>query len=158
MIFETWLIPKNILDETTLTLTKGSHEIFVIWTSSLKATGPICEIRRCIVPAQQPGATLHGVYVHISGQELNRIQFDNFEKNERSIIQIHTHPSNDVQMSALDKSWEVVNHIGALSIIVPVYGKKGLYGFPGVNVYEREKNGWRLWTFDEIKKRLQVIS
>ena len=47
-------------------------------------------------------------------------------------------------MSLLDREWEVVRDIGALSIIVPNHGKNGLDGFPGVNIYEKEEDDWAL--------------
>ncbi|ODA41860.1 hypothetical protein DSBG_1352 [Desulfosporosinus sp. BG] len=73
-------------------------------------------------------------------------------------MQLHTHPSANVIMSRLDLEWEVVKHIGALSIIVPYYGSRGLEEFSGVNVYERMEKGWRLWSKEEIRERLVVKS
>jgi hypothetical protein len=96
------------------------------------------------------------VWVHIAGQELQRIQLDNFQRKERSIIQLHTHPGANVNMSQLDKEWEVVRHMGALSIIVPFYGTRGLNLFDGANVYEREGDDWRLWPRSETAERLVV--
>lgn len=151
-----WNIPNHILVETAYAFSRGRHEVFVIWTSTLHFNGSTCEITRCIVPKQRAEVTLSGAYVHIEGAELSRIQFDNFDSKERSVIQLHTHPSSNVNMSSLDKEWEVVKHVGALSIIVPSYGDRGLQGFPGVNVYEREQSGWRLWSEEEKTNRLRV--
>ncbi len=157
MTFVTWEIPSALLEETTSAFTSGAHEVFVIWTAPLRQTDSVYKIRRCIVPQQTPGFSAGGVYVHIDGNELSRIQFDNYDRSERSVVQLHTHPSADVRMSPLDRAWEVVSHIGALSIIVPYFGKAGLRDFPGVHVYEREPDDWRLWTRTEIEQRLRVI-
>ncbi|WP_145023143.1 hypothetical protein [Geobacter argillaceus] len=148
-------IPKDVVAETERAITAGNHEIFAIWTAPLTTEEEVCKVKRCVIPKQTPGQTTFGVYVHIEGKELSRIQFDNFDRKERSVIQLHTHPSANVWMSELDREWEVVRHIGALSIIVPFYGKNGIKGFPGVNVYERETNDWRLWSQDEVLARLR---
>lgn len=157
MTFVSWEIPSTLLEETTSAFNSGAHEVFVIWTAPLQQTNSVCKIRRCVVPQQAPGFSADGVYVHIEGIELSRIQFDNYDRGERSVVQLHTHPSADVRMSLLDRAWEVVSHIGALSIIVPFYGKAGLRGFPDVHVYERELDDWRQWNRIEIEQRLRVI-
>ncbi len=158
MKYETWEIPDQIIRETTTAFQVGHHEVFAIWTTPLKLAEKICRIQRLIIPDQKPGASSWGgVYVHIDGIELSRIQFDNYDRSERSVVQLHTHPSNDVLMSALDREWEVVKHVGALSIIVPNYGMNGLQNFPGVSVYERETDAWRSWSRSEIAERLRII-
>lgn len=157
MTFDFWDIPSHLLAETAQAFTVGHHEIFVLWTAPLYNEGPVCVIRRCIVPRQEAGFSAGGAYVHIDGRELSRIQFENYDRVERSVVQLHTHPSTNVNMSLLDREWEVVKHVGALSIIVPSYGRAGLKGFLGVQVYEREPADWRLWTRDQVEKRLRVV-
>ena len=128
-----------------------------MWTAQIEQKNDVCEIKRLIVPQQNARTGSAGAYVHISGKELSRVAFDNFAHGERSVIQIHTHPSFNVNMSILDKKWEVVSHVGALSIIVPNYAKAGLEGFSGVNIYEREEDDWRLWESGEINHRTKII-
>jgi proteasome lid subunit RPN8/RPN11 len=158
MKFKTWSIPDVVLEQTENAFLIGKHEVFVIWTAAASPEPPpVANVLRCIVPQQQPGETPNGVYVHIAGSELQRIQVDNYKKGERSVVQLHTHPGSDVEMSDLDREWEVVRHVGALSIIVPFYGRRGLDSFGGANVYEREEAGWRLWTPSETSTRLVRI-
>lgn len=156
MKYLNWKIPQRVLTETQLAFLRGQHEVFAIWTAARQDAeqGGVAEINRCIVPEQKPGVSQHGVWVHIAGQELQRIQLDNYQRKERSIVQLHTHPGADVRMSKLDREWEVVRHVGALSIIVPYYCRQGLKGFQGVNVYEREEEDWRLWSSNEVAERL----
>lgn len=160
MKYANWKIPGRVLEETEQALQRGQHEVFVIWSAPLSdgegPGSPSAAITRCILPTQKPGFTASGVWVHIEGQELQRIQLDNHRRRERGIVQLHTHPSADVNMSALDREWEVVRHVGALSIIVPDYCKRGLRSFDGVNVYEREEGDWRLWSRGEVTERLVV--
>lgn len=160
MKYKQWKMAGQVLADTEAAFRRGRHEVFVIWPSPrLQATSAadIAEINRCIVPAQTPGMSAGGVYVHIEGAELQRIQLDNFQRGERSVVQLHTHPSKDVTMSALDREWEVVRHVGALSIIVPYYGTRGLLLGAGGNVYEREEDDWRLWSDAEARERLVVL-
>ena len=158
MKYLNWKIPQQVLAETQQAFLRGQHEVFVIWTAARQEAeqGGTAEVTRCIVPEQKPGVSQHGVWVHIAGQELQRIQLDNYRCKERSIVQLHTHPGADVRMSKLDREWEVVRHVGALSIIVPHYCRQGLKGFQGVNVYEREEEDWRLWSSHEVAERLVV--
>lgn len=154
-----WNISHQVVALTERAVQKGPHEVFTIWTAT-KPDGEVVEqikVDQCIVPAQTPGTNkAGGVWVHINGQELQRIQLDNFRAGRRSVIQLHTHPSADVRMSALDREWEVVRHVGALSIIVPNYGRSGLRLGDGANVYEREESDWRLWSQAETRERLVI--
>lgn len=157
MKYERWEIPRAVAVHTENAFLTGRNEVFVIWSSPRSTddtTEAAANITRCIVPKQTPGVTRNGVWVHIAGEELQRIQLDNFAKKERSVVQLHTHPGHDVTMSALDREWEVVRHVGALSIIVPFYGTSGLLLGSGANVYERGESDWRLWSAAEAKERL----
>lgn len=151
-----WLIPIGVFSQTENAFRRGCHEVFVMWTASLNDAASDLLIRRAIVPEQRPGRTAFGVYVHIEGNELSRVQIENFMNRERAVVQLHTHPGNDVSMSDLDRQWEVVAHDGALSIIVPNYGRSGLEGFAGANIYEREGQRWRLWTAAEAATRICI--
>ena len=152
-----WRIPKKIIDNTSRALTSRQLEVFVLWTAPIETKNNVCEIKRLIVPRQDADVGSLGAYVHIASKELSRIVFDNYRHGERSVVQIHTHPSHNVDMSVLDRKWEVISHVGALSIIVPNYGKASLNDFLGVNIYEREENDWRLWDADEFKSRFEII-
>lgn len=156
MRFNRWRIPTKVLAETEQAFKQGQHEVFALWTVAHQETNHAenAEIKRCIVPSQRPGRSHCGVWVHIPGSELQRIQLENYQQKERSVVQLHTHPGADVRMSELDREWEVVRHIGALSIIVPFYGRRGLNSFDGINVYEREEADWRLWSPQEVAERL----
>lgn len=157
-MIERWSVARSVIDETERAFCVGAHEVFVMWTASLREIGSECGVRRCVVPQQRPGfSPMGGAYVHIHGRELSRIQFDNYDHGERSVVQLHTHPGADVTMSELDRQWEVVCHVGALSIIVPFYCRQGLLGFRGVSVYEREEQDWRRWDVNEVERRVIVL-
>ena len=151
MKIKKWEVHRDVLDHTEAAFRAGEHEVFAIWSAlHIKANViDVMEVNGCIVPAQTPGVTAEGVWVHIEGRELQRIQLDNFKAGRRSVIQIHTHPGADVRMSRLDRTWEVVRHVGALSIIVPHYCRFGLQLGTSANIYEREEDDWRLWSSAE---------
>jgi proteasome lid subunit RPN8/RPN11 len=158
MSYQRWRIPPSVAAETAHAFRRGQYEVFAIWTAAVlgdpQGATADAEILRCVVPDQAPGVTATGVWVHIQGQELQRIQLDNYRRRERSVVQLHTHPGADVRMSQLDRDWEVVRHVGALSIIVPFYGAGGLRLHDVANVYEREADNWRLWSRTEAAERL----
>jgi len=153
----TWKLDKRVINQTERALLVGAHEVFAIWTAP-KLAGGADEmlVDGCIVPRQKPGVSASGVWVHIEGEELQRIQLQNFADGRRSVIQLHSHPGADVRMSLLDREWEVVRHIGALSIIVPHYGRTGLALHAGANIYERDEDDWRLWSSQEAQDRLVI--
>ena len=146
-----------MLSDTAKILASKDLEVFVIWAAPLKIINNTYQISRLIVPEQYSHKELGLEYVHIYGMELSRIVFDNYGRREKSVIQIHTHPSVSAEMSLRDMEWEVVRDRGALSIIVPNHGKNGLDGFPGVNIYEKETDGWRLWDKDEYLARFVIV-
>jgi len=156
-MFREWFISAQILESTQAAMQSGRHEVFAIWTAELGSSEGSCTVRRTIVPKQNHGRSAGGVFVHIEGSELQRIQLDNFQRSECSVVQLHTHPSADVRMSDLDREWEVVRHPGALSIIVPNYCSSGFNCFVGSNVYERNDDGWRLWDPREIATRFKFL-
>lgn len=177
-----WVVPKRVVDGTVGTLSRMESEVFVLWTAPkgpsrsrggggtrvgrilgrLRAAFPALgrrriAISRMVVPEQDTHAGADGAYVHIPGRELRRIEFDNYGRGERNVVQIHTHPSSNTCMSELDREWEVVTHVGALSIIVPDYCRRGLESFRSASVYEREEGGrWRLWGAGEFERRVRT--
>lgn len=176
-----WVVPRRVVDETVGALSNIESEVFVLWTTPkmparsrgnrtragrilgrIRAALPAfahrrISIGRAIIPEQDTHAGADGAYVHIPGRELRRIEFDNYERGERNAVQIHTHPSSNTCMSELDREWEVVTHVGALSIIVPDYCRGGIESFRKASVYEREAGGrWRLWGAGEFEKRVRV--
>ncbi len=157
MTFERWEFPASVIDTTQSTLRRGKHEVFVLWAGPRPQHSSVCRVTRLIVPEQTPESSKFGESVRIAGAELARIQFDNFERGEKNYVQIHTHPSPRVDMSDLDREREVVNYTGALSIIVPQYCAGDLAAFSGVNVYEREDDGWRLWSSKEVAERIHIV-
>jgi hypothetical protein len=153
-----WHVPRHIINATADTLKDSQVERFTLWTAAISDTGPDVTVRDLAIPAQTAHTGPDGAWVHIDGDELARIAFRMYDKGERAVAQLHTHPDQDVRMSKLDRAWEVVGHEGALSIIVPEYARWGLDRFPDINIYERGPASWRLWSADEAARRLVITS
>lgn len=151
-----WSVSNRIMSQTVSALSSKDSEVFVFWTAPIERDKGPCMIKRMVVPEQDTHAGSEGNYVHIRGIELGRIDLANFAKRERNVVQIHTHPSSNTCMSDLDRRWEVVKHVGSLSIIVPNYAKGGLEDFLRANIYEQTADGWRLWGPGEFKRRFEV--
>lgn len=159
MKIQQWKVGHDVVDQTERAFRVGAHEVFAIWSAEQPQGESIDQLTldRCIIPAQTPGVTADGVWVHIEGRELQRIQLENFNTGRRSVIQLHTHPGADVRMSTLDRAWEVVRHVGALSIIVPHYCRFGLQLLTDANIYEQEVGDWRLWSKAEARERMVIV-
>ena len=155
-----WVVPRVVVDRTIECLSGRDAAAFALWTAPLAGGhgGGGCEVSRLVVPRQEAHGGPRGAYVHVPGEELRRIAFDNYKRGERNVAQIHTHPSDDTRMSELDKKWEVVAHHGALSIIVPYYCRGAMSSFRMASVYERERGGrWRLWRTGELEARVNIV-
>ena len=151
----TFSIPLNIVHATEEALRLDGAERTAIWQLA-EPSDPEMTVRRLIVPLQEPIVTAHGHLVRVPSSELARMQFDAYDAGFRTWIQLHTHPGINVCMSDTDVAWAIADFLGALSIIVPTFGRDGLSSWTGVGVYERGDDGWREWGTDESRTRLLV--
>lgn len=95
-----WTIPRAVVEQAVGELSRRNAEVFALWTAPLGGSGR-CAVARVVVPRQEAYDGAHGACVHVPGEELRRIAFDNYRRGERNAAQIHTHPSDDTRMSAL---------------------------------------------------------
>jgi len=146
-------IPSSVLAETEIALRDDAVERTVVWQLA-EPPDPANAVVALVVPEQHPEATTLGHLVRVPGNELARMQFDAYHAGRRTWIQLHTHPGSDVRMSSTDRKWAIADFPGALSIIVPVFGRRGLRAWPGVAVYERGEANWRRWSQSEVMARL----
>lgn len=149
-------IPAAVLVETESALRDEAAERTVVW-QVCEPPDPAMTVVHLVVPEQQPIATRFGHLVRVPGRELARMQFEAYHAGRRTWIQLHTHPATDVRMSTTDQKWAIADFPGALSIIVPDFGRRGLRGWPDVGVHERAEIGWRRWHRAEILASLVVV-
>jgi hypothetical protein len=148
-------IPGEVLAETEAALRHDGSERTAVWQLA-EPPNHAMTVNRLVIPAQQPIVTATGHLVHVAGAELARMQFDAYHAGLRTWIQLHTHPTRNVRMSVTDKEWAIADFSGALSIILPSFGRLGLRGWLGVEVNERTEEGWRRWDVSEILARLVI--
>ena len=70
MKIQQWKIKRDVLIQTEAAFRAGEHEVFAIWSAEYIKADVIEEliVDSCIVPAQTPGVTAEGVWVHIEGR------------------------------------------------------------------------------------------
>ena len=150
-----FIVPRTILEETAHALRHDGGERTVVWQLDEPERSERV-VRRWISPRQRAVVSDDGHLVHVGSDELARLQFDAADFGLRTWVQLHTHPGPDVRMSGMDVAWAIADFPGALSLIIPVFGARGLAGFPGVSAYERTATGWRGWDRAELVHRMLV--
>lgn len=122
-----FIIPSSILRETIGFLqevgAKG-FEGFVLWTGQLSAvhTFRFC---RAIVPEQRAMMTDRGLLVTVEGEALFEVNKSAHANKEILAAQVHSHPT-DAYHSSTDDAFPLVTLVGALSVVVPNFGRNAL--------------------------------
>jgi proteasome lid subunit RPN8/RPN11 len=148
-------VPRSLLAETEHALRDATGERTVLWQLAEPAEEAMT-VRRLVIPRQQAVSTECGYMVHVTSAELARQQLDAYRLGLRTWIQVHTHPGTDVRMSEVDRAWAIADFPGALSVIVPNFGRDGLAGWRGVGVHERTDHGWRTLSGNQLPGVLVV--
>jgi len=140
-VIESFGVPERVIratDEALRDAGRGGYERFVLWTGI--AEGKTFTVRTCHVPRQTGYRLRSGVCVRVEGEELHRLNRWLFEHGETLAVQIHSHPTHAYH-SDTDDAYPIVTQLGALSIVVPDFGARGLAGV-GVAVYRLGQRGW----------------
>jgi hypothetical protein len=74
----------------------------------------------------------------------------------RRLAQIHTHPTEWTGHSAWDDEWAYSQLPGAISIVLPKFGR-GPLSFPDAGVHVRSQVGWKQLSPREVEQQLRVI-
>ena len=122
-----FIIPSSILSETIDFLrevgVKG-FEGFVLWTGQLSDPHTF-RFGHAIVPEQRAMMTESGLLVTVEGKALFEVNKAAHTHNEILAAQIHSHPT-DAYHSSTDDAFPLVTLVGALSVVVPNFGKNAL--------------------------------
>ena len=147
-------IPRAIIAETELHLQRHalvSEEGMVIWSGVVEKDARI--VRTCLHPRQR--CTVVGVDVPI--EESQRINEVLNERGETLLAQVHSHPGG-VFHSNTDNNFAVTFTLGFVSIVVPFFGRQGLYDLCRCGVWVHEGYGkWRRLSEDETKTAMIII-
>ena len=125
-------------DEALRAAGREGHEAFVLWTGVIDGDAFI--VRNAHMPKQTGYRSEEGVCVRVDGDELHRLNVWLYEHSELLGVQVHSHPT-DAFHSETDDSYPIATTVGALSVVVPRYGRGGVQG-SGVAVYRFDARHW----------------
>lgn len=123
-----YVIPKWLLQATVNNLHETGderHEAFVLWGGVVDESGTEVTITHAMRPAQTATRTEHGLLVVVDGDGLFEANKFFYQRGELMVGQVHTHPT-DAYHSDTDDAHPLVTMIGALSLVVPDFGRRGL--------------------------------
>jgi hypothetical protein len=118
---------------------RAGYERFVLWSGIMN--GDAFDVRSVVVPTQTAYKLETGLCVRVAGDELHRLNRWLYEQGETLGIQIHTHPTRAYH-SETDDAFPIVTQIGALSVVVPDFCRRGLFT-RGTATYRLRTGGWR---------------
>lgn len=120
-------IPQWLLDQTVEILRargKQGFEAFVVWGGTVERGGAEVSFRSGLIPAQEGHKTDTGLLVTVSGESLFEVNRELYGRGELLAAQIHSHPT-DAYHSDTDDCHSLVTLTGALSIVIPFFGRDG---------------------------------
>lgn len=113
------IVAQHIVAETIEQLRQGGHartERFVLWLA--RKTDSSVLVHEPYVPQYEASSD----YFHIGRPAMARLM-EHLRIRELMIgAQLHTHPEEAFHSSADDR-WAIVRHVGALSVVLPDFGR-----------------------------------
>ena len=117
---------------------KAGYELFVLWSGIVDESTFV--VKKVHVPRQESHITENGLYVIVSGDELRSISMELYETGQILGAQVHSHPDKAYH-SEMDDTYPMVATGGALSIVLPFFGRHG-FRAKGIATYRLRKEGW----------------
>lgn len=136
-----FIVPRGVTEFTDKALRAAGrrrYEAFVLWSGVLQESSFV--VRNAHAPEQTAYRSNDGVCVRVDGVELHRVNVWLYEHSEMLGVQVHSHPA-DAFHSDTDDSYPIATTAGALSIVVPDFGRRGVRG-AGVAVYRFDAKRW----------------
>lgn len=134
-------ITASMVGETEMALREAGDEgfeLFVLWAGIRKdVTFNVLSVH---APSQQSHRTATGLYVHVGGEELFRLNQWLYQHGQLLGVQVHTHPF-DAYHSETDDAFPMVTRRGGLSIVVADFCQHGLLT-AGTAVFHLAASGW----------------
>jgi hypothetical protein len=119
-------VPIGLVEETIGVLRHAGLkgiEAFVLWGGVVE--GETLSVRSMFVPEQVGHVTDHGLLVTVDGTALFEVNKALYERGLILVAQVHSHPT-DAFHSDTDDCYPLVTLEGALSVVVPDFGRDGL--------------------------------
>jgi hypothetical protein len=124
-------LPATVLDATLALLVpaaRAGQEAFVVW-GGRAASDHELRFTSALRPRQRALATPDGLLVTVDGDALFEVNRTLFARGEILAGQLHTHPT-DAYHSDTDDHYPLVTLLGALSVVVPDFGRAGRGSLP----------------------------
>lgn len=121
-----FIIPSAVLDPTLEVLRNAGErgcEAFVLWGATIE-DGSV-RFRTVLVPHQVAHRLDEGLLVTVDGNALFQINKALYSRGEILAAQVHSHPTAAFH-SDTDDCFSLVTLTGALSVVVPNFGRDGL--------------------------------
>lgn len=150
-----FVIPAAVIEQTDSQLRAAGRdgvERFVLWSGVRERNTFV--VRSAIVPRQTAYRLESGLCVRVEGDELHRLNVWLFEHQEQLGVQVHSHPT-EAYHSDTDDTYAIVTERGALSLVVPNFGREGVRG-EEVAWYRLSIDGWNELATDEVKRLIEL--
>jgi hypothetical protein len=132
---QAFTIPLSLAEATLDVVQEAGRqgaEVFVLWGAQIRESG--AEFRSMIVPEQVAHRTDQGLLVTVEGAALFAVNKSIYERGELLAAQVHSHPT-EAYHSTTDDSFSLVTLTGALSIVIPDFGRDRLAAVPRWAIY-----------------------
>lgn len=126
-----FVVSSPLLDATLAVLRDAGDrgcEAFVVWGATIEHSA--VKFATMLVPHQVAHQTDDGLLVTVDGDALFQVNKTLYERSEVLAAQVHSHPTAAFH-SDTDDCFSLVTLTGALSIVVPHFGRDGLDGLGG---------------------------
>lgn len=137
-----FLVPDATLTWTVDVLREAGregYEAFVLWGGVVH--GHQFRVLSSVVPEQNGSKTSDGLLVTVDGPALFRANKYFYEQKHLLGVQVHSHPTNAFH-SSTDDSFPLATLDGALSVVVPEFGRDGPHVREGWAYYRLREGEW----------------
>jgi hypothetical protein len=111
-------------------------------------------IRRALIPEQECLKSPFGIAVRLT-KRAHRTLVDALGPDEYFYIRIHSHPEEAFHSQTDDENG-VLTHVGAISIVVPNFGRDEIT-IDGCAIYELSTQGWQRLTRADSASRIELV-
>ena len=148
-------VPASVLAGTARALFEtggGIREAVALWAGRVR-DATLAEVTRIVVPHQVTGP----LHFNVPLQERLRILRELSPLGEFVLVQLHTHPRQAFHSEA-DNTMAITKHTGAISIVIPNFGRNWDGGLAATSVHQHLGAArWRKLPPAEVRALFEVV-